>query len=69
MERIESPPIRRAKILCARLRVSAKERTGLADAGTGLYFDETESIAHILEVSKDLSKNLAGALARNPIAS
>jgi hypothetical protein len=36
MARIDSPAIRRAKMRCARLCSSVEDRTGLADAGTGM---------------------------------
>jgi hypothetical protein len=58
MARIDSPPIRRAKIRCARLCSSLKDRTGFAaDADIGLDFDETGTMAQILPAVKDLSKN------------
>ena len=70
MARIDSPPIRRAKIRRARLCSSLKERTGFAAGeGMGQSFGERASIANILPIGKGLSKNLAGALGQNPIAS
>ena len=52
----------------ARTRTSTGEQTGVADAGMGLSFCETVSIAHILEFGKDLSKNFAAPW-QNPVAS
>jgi hypothetical protein len=58
MARIDSPPIRRAKIRCARVCSSRKDRTGFAaGADIGLAFDETGIVAQILSTVKDLSKN------------
>src|SRR5271168_4791661 len=69
MTRTGSPPMRRAKMRCARLRPSGAERTGLADgADMGFSFGETGSIAHVLEFGKDLSKKL-GIGGQNPLIS
>jgi hypothetical protein len=62
MARIDSPPIRRAKIRCARLCSSLKDRTGFAaGADIGLAFDETARMPQILSTVKDLSKKFSPA--------
>ena len=62
MARIDSPPMSRAKIRCARLCSSVRNRAGFetrAGAGTELPFDQTASIAQILLIGKHLLKNPA----------
>jgi hypothetical protein len=60
MARIDCPPMRRAKILCARSRLGCGT-DWLGGRGHGLLFCDTVLFADILEFGKALSKNLEGA--------
>jgi hypothetical protein len=68
MARIDSPPMRRAKIRCARLCSSVRNWMGLAAAGAGIGrpFGETANIAQILSVRKDLSQKVLRYVAHRP---